>query len=97
MEQVKEILALLGEQMKKLAQANAVVAKPISAGDRHVLPLCELSFGFGAGGGTGEAAKEAESQDNQGSGAGAGGNAKATPVAALIVDGSEVRLESFGK
>jgi uncharacterized spore protein YtfJ len=93
MEHVNEILSFLGERLKTMAKANAVTAKPISAGDRHVMPLCELSLGFGGGGGTGEGLGEDEQKENQGTGGGVGGAAKATPVAVVIADGDDVRIE----
>ena len=51
MKDLKGIVSLIGEHLKTLAEGNAVVSKPISVGDRHVLPLCELGLGLGGGGG----------------------------------------------
>lgn len=95
MKHVNEILSFLGGRLKTLAKGNAVATKPISAGDRHVLPLCELSIGFGGGGGAGEGIGDNEQQENQGTGGGAGGGAKATPVAVVIVDGDDLRIEAI--
>lgn len=97
MRDVKEIVSLIGERLKTLAQSNAVVSKPLSVGDRHVLPLCELSLTFGGGGGTNEGLSDTDQQNGQGTGGGVGGSAKATPVAVVIVDGRDVRIETFGK
>ena len=94
---VKEIIFLIGERLKKLASSNAIVSKPISVGNRHVLPLCELSISLGGGGGTSEGIEKGEQREGQGSGSGAGGSAKAVPVAAVVVDGNDVRIETFGK
>jgi uncharacterized spore protein YtfJ len=94
---LKGIMSLIGERLKTLARSNAVVSKPISVGNRHVLPLCELSLSFGGGGGTGEGLEKGEQHDGQGTGGGAGGSAKAVPVAVVVVDGSDVRIETFGK
>jgi uncharacterized spore protein YtfJ len=49
MKEVKDVVAMIGERLKKMAQSNAVVATPISFGDRRVLPLRELSLGNGGG------------------------------------------------
>ncbi len=102
MKQVKEMVEKLLEKLEALARDNAVVAKPVSMGDRHVVPLCELGMGFGGGGGSGEGGCE-EGKDNTGSaphgkgeGGGGGGGAKVSPVAVFIVDGDKYRLESFG-
>jgi uncharacterized spore protein YtfJ len=97
MNEVKNVISMIGERLKKLAQSNAVVAKPISFGDRHVLPLCELKMGFGGGGGTGEDAGGGEQANGQGTGGGTAGSAKATPVAVVVVDGNQVRIESLIK
>lgn len=92
MNEVKTIIAMISERLKRMAQSNAVVSKPISFGDRHVLPLCELSLGFGGGGGSGE-----DPENGGGTGGGTGGCAKATPVAVIVVDGPNVRVESLRK
>ena len=97
MNDVKNIISMISERLKKMAQGNAVVSKPISFGDRHVLPLCELSLGFGGGGGSGEDMGNGEPSGGQNIGGGTGGSAKATPVAVIVVDGKNVRIESLGK
>jgi len=99
MEDINELFQAVSERLTKMAQANAVVSKPISVGDRHVIPLCELSMGFGGGGG--EAEGEGQSPDGAGSGVGqgggAGGGAKAGPVAVIVVDEGKVRVEKLGR
>lgn len=90
MNDIKNIISVIGGRLKKLAQSNAVVSQPVSFNDRHVLPLCELSMAFGGGGGSGE-----DNGNGQGTGCGTGGSAKATPVAVVVVDGDQVRIESL--
>lgn len=94
MKDVKQLLEMVTGKLEGLARGNAVVAKPISVGKRHVIPLCELSFGFGAGGGVGEGA-EGDS-GGKGLGGGAGAGVKATPVAVVVIDGGKARVESLG-
>ncbi len=94
---VKGIISLIGERLKTLARDNATISKPVSVGDRHVLPLCELSLNFGGGGGTSEGLEKGEQQNGQGTGSGVGGAARAVPVAVVVVDGRDVRVETFGK
>jgi uncharacterized spore protein YtfJ len=98
MSNVTELLKGLTVRLKQLAKGNAVVAKKVSVGDRHVIPLCELSIGFGGGGGEGEGS-DPNNTNASGSGkaAGAGGGAKASPVAVIIVEGGVVRIESLGQ
>ncbi len=82
-------------RLKALAQRNAVVAKPISVGERHVLTMCELSVGFGGAGGAGEGS-EGGSGSGEGQGGGAVGRASACPVAIVVVENGKVRLEQLG-
>lgn len=97
MKHVKGIISLLGERLTSLAQGSVVATEPISMGDRHVLTLCELSLSVGGGGGAGEELQNGEQPKGEGIGGGVGGGAKATPVAVVVADGSDVRIETFGK
>lgn len=94
---VKGIISMIGERLKAMAKSNAITSQPISVGNRHVLPLCELSLNFGGGGGTSDGSENGEGQNGQGTGSGVGGSAKAVPVAVVVVDGNDVRIERFGK
>jgi len=98
MKHVKEIFAAVSDRMTQLAKGNAVVAKPISVGDRHVIPLCELTIGFGGGGGVGEGEPaQPGGEPIVGTGGGAGGGAKATPVAVIVIEDGKVRIEQLGQ
>jgi uncharacterized spore protein YtfJ len=94
---VKRIISMIGERLKTMAKSDAIASQPISVGNRHVLPLCELSLNFGGGGGTSEGVENGEPQNGQGTGSGVGGSAKAVPVAVVVVDGNDVRIETFGR
>lgn len=97
MEHVEKLLAAISKHFEKLARTNAVVAQPISVGDRHVVPLCELSVSYGAGGGAGETiAEDGTKQPQQGIGGGGGGASKAAPVAVLVIENGKVRLQRVG-
>lgn len=96
MEHVKQLMAALSGKLEGLARANAVVAQPVSVGDRHIVPLCELGLAFGGGGGTGEA-DEPGGEGGKGTGGGAGGAAKAVPVAVLVIEDGEARIELIEK
>ena len=95
MDPIRNMLALVSERLRSIAAANAVVAKPVSVGDRHVVPLCELGFSVGGAGGQGEGEPDG-GKGGVGLGGGAGGGAKASPVAVVIVEGDQVRLEKLG-
>jgi uncharacterized spore protein YtfJ len=97
MEQLKQLLTGLSSKLESLARANAVVAKPISVADRHVVPLCELGLAFGGAGGTGEGDEQGSGEGGKGTGAAAGGAAKAVPVAVLVVENGQVHIEIVEK
>lgn len=97
MEQVKAFLEMLGKSFDRLTGGDAVVAKPISVGKRHVLPLCELKLAWGAAGGEGEGTDDASGKgQGRGTGGVGGGAAKANPVAVIVIEEGKVRLESLG-
>jgi len=97
MEHVTNLLEALSKSLTGKAAAGAVMAKPVSAGDYHVVPLCEIAVGFGSGGGQGKSdGDEKGIGKGEGTGGGGGGGAKVKPVAVLIVDGDSVRLERLG-
>ena len=97
MKHVTDLLKTLSENLTAKAVANAVMATPVSAGDFHVVPLCEISIGIGSGGGQGISEGDDKGEGvGKGTGGGAGGGAKVRPVAALVVDNDGVRLERLG-
>lgn len=94
MNDIVKMLTSVSEKLQGLARNNAVVARKISVGDRHVVPLCELALGFGGGGGIADATEGNPAHGSgKGSGGAAAGMAKAAPVAVIIVDGPNVRIE----
>ncbi len=100
MKHINELFSAVTEKLQGLARKNAVVARPISVGERHVVPLCELSLGFGGGGGLGEgdaAGAEAGDGTTAGVGGAAAGGAKAAPVAVLIIENGKARLDNLGR
>lgn len=95
MRYLKELLGSVSERLTGLAKKNAVVARPVSVGDRHVLTLCELRLGLGGGGGEGEGSENGGAS-GKGTGLGAVGGARATPVAVIVIEGGKARLQSLG-
>jgi uncharacterized spore protein YtfJ len=95
MDQIKQLFEALSRHFSTMAKANAAVAKPVSVGDRHVVPLCELSLAFGGVGGTGELQSDDVDDPPAGIGGGAVGAAKAKPIALLVLEGDKVRLEKM--
>ena len=96
MEHVKNFLETLAKGLERLTASNAVVAKPISVGERHVLPLCELSFAWGGGGGEGQGDLDDSGKGRgSGTGGGGGGAARANPVAVIVIEDGKVRIDSL--
>lgn len=95
MQSVKEMIQILQGRLADMAGGNAVVAQTLSVGDCHVVPLVEVAVGIGGGMGRGEAGGGSSGQGS-GTGAGMGGGVSATPVALIVVDNGEVRLEHLG-
>ncbi len=96
-----KLLEVIGQHLGQLAQGNAVVGKPASSGDKHVVPLCELRLALGGGGGTAEgsgddSAEQAADGTGLGMGGGAGASVKAEPIAVILVDGDKVTVERIG-
>lgn len=96
MENLKQLISALSGKLEGLAKGSAVVARPISVADRHVVPLCELGLAFGGGTGTGEG-DEAGGDGGKGTGGAAAGGAKATPVAILVIEDGQARIELIEK
>lgn len=97
MKHVKTIVSMLGERLTSMAKGSVVATEPISVGDHHVLALCELSLSLGGGGGIGEELKNGDHPKGEGIGGGVGGGAKAIPVAVVVADGDNVRIETLDK
>lgn len=85
-------------EIEKVVTANIVVGAPLHFEGTTIIPVVGMSVDFGGGGGSGmqkadesEASKEADS--GEGGGAGCGFTIK--PVALIIIDKKEVRVEQL--
>jgi uncharacterized spore protein YtfJ len=80
---INELLTSIISQLKEIAATESIVGKPVTFGERMIVPVSRLSVGFGAGGG------EDESQNkNSRFGGGGGGGARVEPVGFIIFDGT---------
>lgn len=93
MADIKSLLNVISQKFETIAKSGTVVGKKVSVGHRHVVPLCELSLGFGGGGGTGESEGCGDASSSTGTGGGAGGGVRIGPLAVIVVDGDDVRVE----
>lgn len=64
---------------------------PIKVEGRTLIPIVSIGFGFGAGGGEG---KGDGKRMGEGTGGGTGGGAWIKPVAVIIIDKDDVKVES---
>lgn len=84
---IDSILGNTLEGIKGMVDVDTVIGDAIHVNDDIILlPVSKVSFGFAAGGTT--FGKQPE-KDNFGGGA--GGGVKVTPVAFLVINGTEVR------
>ncbi|HJK98679.1 MAG TPA: spore germination protein GerW family protein [Polyangiaceae bacterium LLY-WYZ-14_1] len=95
-EEIQELVARLSARLKGVAAANAVVARPVSVGDRHVLTLCELGLSFGGAGGDGDGSTDGGPGGSGRAGLAVGG-AKASPVALVVIEDGRPRLIKVGR
>ncbi|MEW6050238.1 MAG: spore germination protein GerW family protein [Candidatus Zixiibacteriota bacterium] len=84
---VVEILNAVVGELKEMAKSETVVGKPITAGDKTLVPIITITVGFGAGGGQGESQKV-----GTGFGGGGGGGMKIEPSAFIILEKDSVSL-----
>ncbi len=72
------------------ASADAVFGEPVVNGETTVIPCSEVAIGMGMGSGRGPMDEQGNSTGN---GSGGGGGARGRPVAAIIINQDEVRVE----
>ena len=81
----ENVMKTLMAELKEMARTDAVVGKPVVAGNSTVIPVSKISLGAG-GGGTGS--KDA---------AGVAGGASITPVAFIVITDGKVQLLPIGE
>ena len=87
---INELMSTTMEQIKTMAEANTIVGEPIhTEGGVTLIPVSKISVGF-ASGGSDFNSKNAAAKNHFGGGSGAGVNI--TPVAFVIVNGTNVRI-----
>jgi uncharacterized spore protein YtfJ len=90
-EEIKTVQSTL-EKFTAIADVTSVYGNPIQNGDTTIIPaaevLCVMGFGVGSGSGMDE-----NNQGGGGEGGGGGGRVFSRPVAAIIIEGNNVRVE----
>ena len=90
MDDLEHLIKTTMGEIEKLVNSKTLVGDPIVIGDNTLIPLISVGFGFGAGSNTGiNTAKD----KGEMSGAGSGGGAGIKPVAVIIVNKQEVKVE----
>ena len=90
MDDLERLIKTTMGEIEKLVNSKTLVGDPIVIGDNTLIPLISVGFGFGAGSNTGiNTAKD----KGEMSGAGSGGGAGIKPVAVIIVNKQEVKVE----
>ena len=93
---VDKLLKTAFGEIEKVMTANTVIGDPVSLGCKTIIPVVGMSVDFGGGGGEGTAVNMSESDcgtGTGGAGGGAGGGFTIKPVALIIIDGDEIRVE----
>ena len=84
---IDSILGNALEGIKGMVDVDTVIGDAIHINDDiTLLPVSKVSFGFAAGG-----TSFGKQTENNNFGGGAGGGVKVTPVAFLVINGTEVR------
>lgn len=89
MQEVSELMELVGGHLGDVADAEVVMGEPLTLGQYTLIPLTRVSVGLGVGGGKGEGEAQARARrmhghsKGKGVGGGTGGGAKLRPVAML--------------
>lgn len=84
---VVEILKSVVGELKEMARSETIIGKPVTIGNRTVIPIVKISVGFGAGGGQGDNQKV-----GSGFGGGGGGGVTIEPAAFIIIDEDGYKL-----
>ena len=84
-ENLKDLLASIIVELRKIATTETVVGEPVGLGDKKVVPISKILIGFGVGGGR----KKSKDKNDDFSGGG-GGGARVEPVGFIVLDGDKV-------
>jgi uncharacterized spore protein YtfJ len=88
MEDVGKLFDRAVGEIERMLNTKTVVGEPIKIEGTTLIPLVSVGFGFGVGGGEGS-----EPQKGAGQGGGTGGGGGVKPVALVIINGDQVRVE----
>ena len=92
-----DTLNAVSARLMEVAKERGVLGQAVELGETTILPLSEVKLGFGGGGGQGEGEGQGGADVGKGEAKGGfgGGGVRVTPVALVVIEGDEVRLEVF--
>ena len=90
MDDLERLIKTTMGEIEKLVNSKTLVGDPIVVGDNTMIPLISVGFGFGAGSNTGTSSAKEKGEI---AGAGSGGGAGIKPVAVIIVNKQDVKVE----
>lgn len=90
MDDLESLVKTTMGEIERLVNTKTLVGDPIVVGDNTLIPLISVGFGFGAGTNSGISTSK---QKGEMSGAGSGGGAGIKPVAVIVINKDEVKVE----
>lgn len=88
--EVKDNLDAIFSHLENLFSSKTVIGDPITIGEVTLIPVVSVAFGMGTG--TGEGKGKEIDKDRGGSAVGVGTGAKVSPIAVIVIRGSEVSM-----
>lgn len=85
---VEKLFGTAVNEIERMLNSKTVVGDPITIEENTLIPLVSVGFGFGVGGGEG-----ADPKKCSGTGGGTGGGGGIKPVALIVINKDEVRIE----
>ena len=89
-DECENLLKATIDEMEKLLTSRTVIGDPVTLDGMTAIPLLSVSVGFAAGAGSGK-------DEATGTGGGAGGGFKMKPVAVIVMEKDQVRVEPIRK
>lgn len=92
---ISELVESTLQSLRQLVSANAIVGEPIRMGDDvTIVPISKISFGYGTGG-SDIPSKYAGQNTGFHFGGGGGGGATVEPIAFIIMQNGEIRVQQI--
>ncbi len=77
---ITEMLESIIGQLRQISSTETIIGKPVTFGDKMIVPVTKVMIGFGAGGAEGQ-----QQGKGSGFGGGGGGGARVEPVGFIVI------------